>query len=213
VHRNHYQSKYIRLRKLLILFSYVFHPIFVSVFGALLYFYLIETEFNKFQQFLIICQISIITIFIPITFFYILKMMGKIDSVMASQIPERKIPLIGQAILLYVLFTKSITHGLMMQLHFFFIGGMISAIIAFLFLFFKIKSSLHMLGTSSLLAFAIGLSSYNQSNNLLLISSIILLNGLVATSRLEMKAHTYKELIIGFFIGLLPQIMVWKFWL
>jgi hypothetical protein len=201
------------LRKLLILFSYVFHPIFVSVFGALLYFYLIQTEFNKFQQFLIVCQITIITIFIPITFFYILKMMNKIDSVMASQISERKIPLFGQAILLYVLFTKSITATLMMQLHFFFIGGMISAIIAFVLLFFKIKSSLHLLGTSSLLAFAIGLSIYNQSNNLLLITSIILLNGLVATSRLEMKAHTNKELVIGFFVGLLPQIVVLKFWL
>jgi hypothetical protein len=201
------------LKKTLILFSYLFHPIFISVFGAFLYFYIIETEFSSFQQFLIVCQISIITIFIPITFFYILKMMNKIDSVMASQISERKIPLVGQAILLYVLFTKSITAALMMQLHFFFIGGMISAIIAFILLYLKIKSSLHLLGTSSLLAFVIGLSCYNQTNNIVIICILLLINGIVATSRLEMKAHTNKELIIGFFVGLLPQILVWKFWL
>jgi hypothetical protein len=201
------------LKKILVLFSYLFHPIFVSVFGALLYFYIIETEFNKLQQFLILTQIVIVTIFIPVTFFFILKSIGKIDSVMASQIQERKIPLFGQAILLYVLFSNSITLKTLPQLHFFLIGGMISAIIAFFLLFFRIKTSLHLLGTSSLLAFAIGLSSYNQSNNLLLIATLLLLNGIVATSRLEMKAHTYKELIIGFFVGLLPQILVWKFWL
>lgn len=139
--------------------------------------------------------------------------MGKIDSVMASQIQERKIPLFVQAILLYVLFSKSITLQGLPQLHFYLIGGMISAIIAFILLFFRIKTSLHLVATSSLLAFAIGLSVYNQSNNLLLIASLLVLNGIVATSRLEMKAHTYKELIIGFLVGLLPQIVVWKFWL
>lgn len=201
------------MKKIVIFFSYVFHPIFVSVFGALLYFFIIETEFNKFQQFLIICQIAIITIFIPITFYYILKTMGKIDSVMASQIQERKIPLFVQAILLYILFSKSISLQSLPQLHFYLIGGMKSAIVAFILLFFGIKTSLHLVATSSLLAFAIGLSVYNQSNNLLLIASLLVLNGIVATSRLEMKAHTYKELIIGFFVGLLPQIVVWKFWL
>lgn len=200
------------MKKIIISFSYIFHPIFVSVFGALLYFNTIATEFNILQQFLILIQIAIITIFIPITFFYILKTMGKIDSVMVSQIKERKIPLIGQAILLFVLFSKSISFQTLPQLHFFFIGGMISAIIAFVLLFFKIKTSLHLLGTSSLLVFEIGLSSYNQSNNLLLIASLLLLNGIVASSRLEMKAHTNSELIIGFLVGLFPQIFVWKFW-
>jgi hypothetical protein len=201
------------MKKIIVLFSYLFHPIFVSIYGALLYFYLVETEFNVFQQFLILFQIGIITIFIPLTFFYILKTMGRIDSIMASQIQERKIPLLVQAVLLYILFTKSITINATQQLHFFLIGGMISAIIAFILLFFNLKVSLHLLGTSSLLAFVVGLSAYNQTNIVFLISALLLLNGIVATSRLEMKAHTMKELIFGFFVGLLPQLLVWKFWL
>ena len=82
------------MRKLLMLFSYFFHPIFVSVFGALLFFYMSDTAFAGLQQLMIGIQIAIITVFIPITFFFILKTMGKIDSVMASQISERKITLI-----------------------------------------------------------------------------------------------------------------------
>lgn len=201
------------MRKLLLLFSYVFHPIFVSVFGALLFFYMSDTVLAGLQQLMIGIQIAIITVFIPITFFFILKTMGKIDSVMASQISERKIPLISQAFLLYILFSKSITVELLPQLHFFLVGGMISSGIAFILLFLKIKASLHVLGTSALLAFAIGLSILNQTNNLVIISVLFIINGFVAASRIEMKAHTIKELIIGFVIGLLPQILVWKFWL
>jgi hypothetical protein len=195
------------------LFSYIFHPIFISVYGAIIYFLLLQTEFNTLQQILIICQISIITIFIPITFFYILKMMGKIDSVMASQISERKIPLLIQSILLYVLFSKSITQQLIPQLHYFFVGGMIAAILSFLLLFLKIKTSLHMVGLSSITAFVIGISIYNQTNFLILIAMFILLNGLVASSRLIMNAHTNKELLVGFVVGFLSQIVTWQFWL
>jgi hypothetical protein len=201
------------MKKIIILFSYLFHPIFISVFGSMLYFYLVDNEFNTYQQSLILLQIAIITIFIPMTFFYILKTMGRIDSIMASQISERKIPLLLQAILLFVLFTKSITINATQQLHFFLIGGMISAIIAFILLFFNLKASLHLLGTSSLLAFTIGLSCYNQTNSILLIITLFVINGIVATSRLQMNAHTNKELIIGFFVGLVPQILVWIFWL
>lgn len=201
------------MKNSLILFSYLFHPIFISVFGSILYFYLVDNEFNTSQQLLILLQIAIITILIPITFFYILKTLGKIDSVMASQIQERKIPLLVQAVLLFVLINKSITLQIFPQLYFFFIGGIISAILAFVLLFFNLKSSLHLLGTSSLLAFVLGLSIFNQENYILILVALLLLNGIVATSRLEMKSHTNKELIIGFFVGLLPQILVWKFWL
>lgn len=42
---------------------------------------------------------------------------------------------------------------------------------------------------------------------------LILLNGFVASSRLEMKAHTNKELIIGFVLGVIPQLLLLFLWL
>jgi len=37
--------------------------------------------------------------------------------------------------------------------------------------------------------------------------------GAIATSRLHLKAHTYKELILGVFIGFIPQLILVSYWL
>lgn len=201
------------MKKVATLFSYLFHPVFTPLYGAILYFVLQDTSLEIRQIWLVLIQIIIITIFIPIAFYYLLKSMGKINSVMASQIDERKIPLVIQAILLFILAKDSIRVDVLEELHYFFVGGLISTIISFVLLFVKMKSSLHLVGISSLTAFVIGLSISNQSNYLILISIMILLNGIIATSRLEMKAHTLKEVIFGFCIGFFSQMVVWKFWL
>ncbi len=138
--------------------------------------------------------------------------MGKIDSVMASKISERKIPLIIQVILIYILFSKSITKELIPQLHFFLIGGMFSALLALVFLYLNLKASLHMAGMSSLLIFIVGISIFDQTNKLGFIAIVLVLNGCVASSRLSMNAHTNKELFLGFVVGFFPQIIIWKFW-
>jgi hypothetical protein len=39
------------------------------------------------------------------------------------------------------------------------------------------------------------------------------MNGVVASSRLEMKAHTPKELVIGFLLGIIPQLLLLHLWL
>jgi len=41
----------------------------------------------------------------------------------------------------------------------------------------------------------------------------MILNGLVASSRLMMKAHSNKELLIGFLCGIIPQIGLLYVWL
>jgi hypothetical protein len=39
------------------------------------------------------------------------------------------------------------------------------------------------------------------------------MNGFVASSRLEMKAHTPRELLIGFIWGITPQLFLLPYWL
>lgn len=201
------------MRKVLPLFSYIFHPIFIPVFGTLFYFLYNENYFDEQQKYLILIQIILITILIPISFFYLLKTMGKVDSIMISELSQRKIPLLIQIVLFFLLIQKSITQERIPELHFFILGGLVSAIMAYLLLFLKIKTSLHLIGTSSLTAFLIGLSFHNQINILYSIAILIFVNGVVASSRLVMKAHSVKELLIGFSVGLLPQVIMWYFWL
>lgn len=201
------------MKKILPLFSYLFHPIFIPLFGSLLYFYL-ESPFYELQQIaIILLQIVIVTLFIPICFFYLLRTLGAVDSVMISQIAQRKIPLFVQIILIVILIQKAITIDRTPELYFFFLGGLTSSIVAFLLLFVKIKASMHLIGMSTLTAFLIGLSLHFQTNNLYLISFFLFMNGVVASSRLVMKAHTPREILIGFAIGLLPQIAFFWLWL
>ncbi|MFC6875764.1 hypothetical protein [Flavobacterium myungsuense] len=201
------------MKKILPLFSYLFHPIFIPVFGTFFYLFFTPNYFEFNQKYLILLQVLLITIFIPISFFYLLKAIGKVDSMMVSELSQRKIPLIIQAFLIYTLIQRSITLDRIPELFFFFFGGLLSTLLTLLFLFGKIKASIHMIGISSLTAFVVGLSLHNQINFMCYIAFLILMNGVVASSRLEMKAHTNIELAIGFFVGLLPQLALYFFWL
>ena len=70
-----------------------------------------------------------------------------------------------------------------------------------------------MIGIGALNFFVIALSMHNQINMVYWIASLFFITGLVASSRLQMKAHSIKELIIGYGIGILPQVGLWYFWL
>lgn len=179
------------------------------------YFFLNENyvSYSKFEVYLILLQVTILTFLIPISFFYLLRSLGKIDSIMVSKLSQRKLPLIFQAILLLVLIKKGTTENRIPELYFYFLSGLISTILALGFLFAKIKASLHLLGMGSLLFFVIGISIHDQTNFLGSIAVLTFLTGLVASSRLEMKSHDFRELTIGFLIGIVPQISLYYLWL
>ena len=142
-----------------------------------------------------------------------MRSLGAIDSIMLSKISQRKIPLTLHCFLLILLVRKSITLDRYPELHFFLLGALLSTVVALILLFANIKASLHMIAISSLTVFIIGLSMHLQIQNTFIIAIVILLNGLVASSRLEMNAHTHKELIAGFFMGAFPQLVLLYLWL
>ncbi|NDP27991.1 MAG: hypothetical protein GZ087_11275 [Flavobacterium sp.] len=201
------------MKKTLPIFSYVFHPIFIPVYAALFYFFLNDSYFTNLEKYFAVFQIVIITIVLPILSFFVLRTAGQVDSVMISELAQRKIPLIIQCFLTILLVQKSITLDHFPEFYFFFLAGLLSTIVALALLFFKIKASLHLVAISALTIFVISLSIHNQTRNLYLIAFLVLMNGVVASSRLEMKAHTPKELVIGFLLGVFPQLLLLRFWL
>lgn len=158
-------------------------------------------------------QVVIITFFLPLAFFYLLRTFGKVDTIMLSEVSQRKIPLLMQIGLTFILISKSVTLERFEELFFFFLGGIISTIMAFFLLYARIKASIHMFALSALTFFAIGLSKDHELNITYTIASLFLITGIVATSRLAMKAHNIKELIIGYAIGMVPQVILFWFWL
>lgn len=201
------------LKKILPLFSYLFHPIFIPVYAGLFYFFLSDTYFTDTEKYFALIQIAVITIVIPVILFFVLRSAGQVDSIMIEEISQRKTPLIILCFLTILLIRKSITIEHYPELYFFFLGGLLSTFIALLLLFIKIKASLHMIAISTLTVFAFGLTIHNQTSNINAIALLVVINGCVASSRLEMKAHTPKELAIGLLLGIIPQLLVFYFWL
>jgi hypothetical protein len=170
-------------------------------------------DFVSQEKLFVFFQVLVVTVILPSLVFLLLRTAGNIDSIMLAEVSQRKIPLILHCFLLILLVKKSITIDRYPELHFFLLGALLSTILALILLFLNIKASLHMIAISSLTVFIIGLSLHLQIQNTFIIAFLILLNGFVASSRLEMKAHTNKELIIGFMLGAVPQLLLLVLWL
>ena len=194
-------------------FSYLFHPLFVPIYAVLSFFLFSGQNFSYPEVYLLIIQLVIITIFIPLTFYYLLLSLGKVDSIMLADKEQRKLPLTIHAVLLYVLTQKSITLESWMELYFFFFGSLISTMLALMMVFAGYKVSLHMIGTTALTTFLIGVSLHFQVRLVMPIVVLVLCNGLVASSRLRLRAHTMQELVLGSLIGVIPQAALLYFWL
>jgi len=164
-------------------------------------------------MYLMLVQLVIITVFIPIAVFYLLLSIGKIDSIMISNLNQRKYPLMVNALLLFILIQKSFTIERTPELYFFFLGGLVSTLVALFLMFYEKKASIHMIGISSITAFITGFCLKYEINFTASLAFLLILNGLVGSSRLQMKAHSITELSIGFLVGIIPQILMWNFWL
>ncbi|MFC4738666.1 hypothetical protein ACFO3U_01530 [Flavobacterium ponti] len=200
------------LKKTLPLFSYIFHPIFITFYGVLLYIWLAEVGINSLSLLLLI-QVIILTIFLPLSIYYLLKATGHIKSFTEATINERKFPILLQATFLFILLKFSGFIEDLAPLYFFMLGGLIASIVAFVMTFVNFKVSLHMIGVCSLLLFITSLSISLNISIIPLIALMIVIVGNVASSRLFMKSHDATELIAGSCIGFLSQVILWQFYL
>ena len=201
------------MKKILPFFSYLFHPIFIPILGTAFYIVFGDNYLAKEKFHLLLLQVIIILFFLPLSFFYLLKTFGKVDTIMLSDTSQRKIPLLLQMALTTILISKSVSFERFPELFFFFLGSIGSAIIAFALLYANLKISIHMIAMSALSFFIIGMSQHFHLNCISTIAMLFVVTGIVATSRLFMKAHTMEELIIGYVAGMAPQMVVWIFWL
>jgi hypothetical protein len=194
-------------------FSYIFHPLFMPLSGVLYYFYISPRYFNEEFIYSKIFAAAIMTTVIPILSFYMLKNLQLVSSIHLKDVRERKWPLLMQMVFIFILIRLIFDGYEIPALYFFFVGVLGSSSGAFLLSLFKFKASLHMIGLSGVLFFIIGLSLHYGSNMLPWIAVGIFTCGATATSRLDAKAHTPIELIIGFIIGAASQFLVYPYWL
>lgn len=193
--------------------SYIFHPLFMPLAGTSAYFIVTPKYSPSALQNHILLPVLILTVIIPVIAFFILRNMGVLSSAFAPSIEERKYPLYIHIILLLIVVYKVVPSQYAFELHYYFIGIITAAFTTLLLLFLKIRASMHVMGMGGLFMFLVCLSIHFEINITVAISLLTLATGLVATSRLYLKAHSKIEVFIGFLIGALSQLMLIKFWL
>lgn len=199
-------------RKIPTYISYLFHPVILPLITVLLYFYINQDYFTRLEISIILTQVLIVTFFIPVCFYYLLKSLKIIQSsMMVNNLKERVIPFAINIILLFILKSFILYNNSAYELKIYFYGLISTYLILLILACFRHKSSVHIAMLTGCLGFYTVLVLYNQIPDIITIILLVLITGITASSQLYLHAHSSAEVVSGGIAGLLPQVIL--FWL
>lgn len=203
--------------------SFVFHPLLVMTYVAILIAfinpYLFGVHHASDEQIVVkyILPVFAYTFIIPICLTAMMLFLGFIESIQMEDRKERIGPLIGVMTFYFLMsYTFYKNPEIPNACTIFMVGSSIGLAVAFFINNFS-KISLHALGMGGLLGMVIitmmyfsygsfTIGSISMSMNFLLML-VIIISGLVGTSRLLLEAHEPMDLYGGFFIGFGTQFL------
>lgn len=196
-------------------FSYVFHPLFIPV---IVTWYLAFIQAGYFtgipagEKIYILIRVAYNTIFFPAFTIILLKALKFIESIFLKTQRERIIPYIATNIFyfwMYLVFRNQ--PDVPSILTAFIFGIFLSSSFALLAnIYFKI--SMHALGVGSFMGVLLIIIFSGSSFGIFLPAMlVILLTGLVCTSRLIVSNHTPFDIYAGLFIGIVSQFIASAF--
>lgn len=200
------------------IFSYVFHPLLIPTIVILILFntntYLAYTV--AFYKNITLLIIFISTFVIPITIVPLLQTLNIIESIYMENHRDRIIPLFFTTVsywFCYFLISRTrlpipsiVKHFLLASVITLFITMIIS---------YKWKISAHMIGIGGAIAAFIVVTMRLGIDLQLIISTFVIISGIIGTARLKLEAHNPSQIFTGFFTGLfsvfLLLIFFWNF--
>lgn len=162
------------------------------------------------------------TFFIPAVAVLLMKMLGLVDDVSLSVKQQRTGPYIITGVFYLWMFRTLVSNPNIPEPYkVFILGAVISLFLAFLINIFS-KISMHTTGMGGLIGMLLICLFYYQYPNFwlnfpgpenfqldtrYLLMAVLLLSGLVGTSRLFLKAHSSEQVFGGYFVGLAGQLV------
>lgn len=185
--------------------SYIFHPVFVPFYTTIIYLSIFKQVLTDIISEYILYLVFTGTLILPLTSVFLLLKTKLINSIHLETKKERIFPILLSGISIYITARLLMMGGLNSPLNSYLIGIVVT--LSWIIIFSKrLKVSLHTASISSALGFMIYLSQIFLINLIPVVISLILILGLISTSRIKLKAHTYKEIIIGIIFGIIPQV-------
>lgn len=194
-----------------IILSWIFHPIFIPVYVIAFMVYLHPTYFAGFsqqakQQTLLVVLLNMV--FFPLLSIVLLKALGFIESIYLHTQRDRIIPYIACSIFYFWAYLVFKKQGIYPNVLPSFIFGVFLSCNAALMANIYQKISIHAMGVGGWLGFFLVVAFSQTMLMTWPVSMVILIAGLVCTSRLLISDHTNKELYTGFFLGVICQFIV-----
>jgi len=191
------------------LLSYVLSPIVFPILGTILYFIFLPSFVPEQQVYLILLVVFGGTYILPVLLLGLFKKSNLIQNFFLKSIEERKFPTVmflGIAVSIGNLLSKmDAVEGLTV----FFFGYAFAIACAYLFLMARIKISLHTIAIGGLTAFIGCVSHFYALNLLVFVGVLIGVGGLMMSARLYLKTHTLKEILLGYSIGVIGQVLMY----
>lgn len=189
--------------------SYVFHPLLIGTYLFALFVFLLPAALypiNSSSQILFLILFFVITVVLPVIMMSLLKISGSIRSFTLESRRERVFPFFS-ILVLYALFTYLLTvqnrigfdHNLF---RFILIMDGLVLIGTLITLFYKV--SIHAIGIMGLAGILIPLNKESDNVWLLWITiGVMVLAGIVMSARLQLNAHTPRQVLVGALSGFL----------
>jgi membrane-associated phospholipid phosphatase len=188
--------------------STILHPIVLPTLGVFLYFVFVSQSFDKRLQLIVLGLVFVLTYVVPVLLLLFLRNFGFIKDFQVSTIKERRFPVIFMIFLLYFLGNTIIQIPTIRNLGILFYGTSLSLTCIYVLFSVKLKSSLHLVSMGNMIGFFLIMTNINSLSMLPIIILLVLLSGILASSRLYLKAHTPVELLIGFSLGIVCQFIL-----
>ena len=189
--------------------SYIFHPVLIPtiITGC---FYLLNADFFiPFEQYLATGQAFLMTFLLPVCIYFFLKSLGLLkSSVMVKNVQERGAPIFLNIVIINILVFKVWENASNSALKVFFIAYCISYILLFFGVLLKRKYSVHVASVCSAIPLFVNQTTTYYLNPFYILPALLIIIGLVASSRLYLRAHTNVEIIVGALIGFVPSFIL-----
>ncbi|MFT7589029.1 MAG: hypothetical protein ACI959_001243 [Limisphaerales bacterium] len=194
------------------LFSALFHPLWMPTLGFMLYIVGNPWLFGNYQpehKIFEIVRILILTAVLPgftILLLYALKFISNTDKINRD---ERILPYVSSGffyIVATVFFIKTNDHSFLQAIM---LGATIAIFTGLIINTLFLKISMHASGTGGLVAMVMILMPIASQDMTCAFYGALLIAGIVGSSRLAIHAHTGKEVLSGYFLGFVSQLMAY----
>jgi hypothetical protein len=183
--------------------SYIFHPVFMPVYGLLLLFNMksyFSFELLLKARLLMLAFVFVTTVLFPLLIIAIMKKQGFIEDYQMKSREERRLPYLITAIFYFVTYQMFRQMQLPEIYSFYFMGAtFLITLVVIINIWWKI--SIHMVGVGGISGMLCGLALAFSFDMIFLISIIFLISGMVGYARLKLETHKSSEVYSGFLAG------------